>query len=578
MAETFKKRLIGNAGSGFNPVTTVLKLPTMTDASMNYQYPVPKGFIVLHNNQIKVSPADGTSINALVDHSHPNLAAASHTHIRSDNHPWMVVNPQLWYYPDVKNHPELIILNGQELDEENAKFLSKYYYGNRTLTTDVELDSGVFGNNEITLSVSAYTGSNTPDKLFGPDVDISNGFDFDDQWLTGNSSLTTEQSITVTFKGGAKYLPKTYRIVAASGTPLAECKKAPTPKNWVLEGEVDGSWTTLDTKTNITDWDILTPVDFNVPTEQLVTALRLKITEWNAGATVDSGAMVTGLRRFWVFGRKEGKFSVPNIPQPDDEFVYVIPKNNLNIGNKHEDVGDISLAVIGTELPKYRRWCDGSVVSAKQFPILEQVIGGTFDLAAKITTTQPSTGAETDSGYKSTDVTTPVVIDYTTETKEVISNYAITKLSSRRSPVSWKLDGIAEDGTATNIHTVNDLVGVETKLDPEKLLVNLKTITDIKPYNKYRFTVTKWDDTSNSEYGYKEFTIYTHPEGEVRLPRIDPQSNVRHYIVTDICTVDVSAEIISALQQNVVDLANMVSKLQEQLNRIEKEKHDGKPK
>ena len=529
-----------------NSLSGIVTLP-VTSGKDTLTAPVPEGMCMIKDGMLLIASRPGLHMSNMEDHRHPNLSLATHTHTVSDNNPWMMCNPQLWYYPDVKNHPELIVLNGQELDEESAKNISKYYYGNRTLTEPVEFRGGSFENTEVVLTVSTYTGLNTPDKLFGPDVDITNGFNFDDQWLTGDGDLQAEQKVEITFKGSIKYLPKAYRMVPASGTPLAEVRKAPSPKNWVVEGLVGEDWVELDKRENITEWTLLTPVDFDIKTEQLVTAMRLRITEWNAGATVENGTLATGLRRFYVFGRKEGKFSVPDIKSPDEEFVWVIPKDNLNIGLKHEDVGDIGVALAGSTLPAYRKWCTGEYLDANIYPLLDNVLRGKFD---KENTVTEST-------------TEGTATKYTVARSEVLSGYTFTLTPSKKKPVSWTLVGINDSGTTTVLHTVTNLQGVVVDDTTYSMQVDNNKIA----YAKYQLTISAWSEEGTGEEITPQF--YTHPTGKITLPHFAPQDNLAYYIVADLCVTDVSAEVIAALQKNVVDLATTCSKLQEQINKLQ---------
>ena len=240
---------------------------------------------------------------------------------------WHRGNPKLWYRDDLVNHPELIPLEGQEIDLTDSS-LRDIYPGTILLTTPIlRLSEGGFCNENCLLNVSSSTALCPPSALFGEELTVDNFSQITDQWWTNDTDLTTKQTITIEFTN-TPYLPSEYWMIPAAGDSNHILQVRPTPKSWKLQGSYDGKkWFGLDHVENYTDWEVLQIRAFKIKTryKKPFAKLRLIITEWNPGEEDD---LCTGLRRFWVFGNT-GKYVLPNIPSPDPAFVYVVPKNDL---------------------------------------------------------------------------------------------------------------------------------------------------------------------------------------------------------------------------------------------------------
>lgn len=537
---------------------TAVPIDTNVDHQI-YNPTMNPGSLVLRNGQILITETS-TELKNMHDHKHPNLAAATHTHIQGANIPWLMANARLWYANDVSNHPELVVLNGQELSEEDAEKLSGVYYGNRLLTNPVTLNDTSFENDEITLTVTSFATFTTPDKLFGDEVTIENGFNFQDQWLSNNSDLDSEMTVTVAFKSpSVSYRPMTYYVIPASGTPTAEITKAPTPNTWYFEGKTsaDSDWEIIDSHTGETAWQVLNANEYNVDTEKQFVAFRLRITKWNAGAE-NSGTLSTGLRRFWIFGRKNGYFSVPNIESPSDEFVWVVPKKDLNVGLKHEDIGDIGISAIKDSLlPNYRLPCDGSAKKLEAYTTLGNIIEGKYDHENDITYVNSSVTEENN---------TQSWAEYNLEKEEIISAYDFI-IGNKKKPLSWVIKGYFNDAWVT-LHTVSNQEGVDITSADSKTTIHadLTQVLNLPKCTKIRIEISAWSDTNEAAAGWDELHFYSHPEGYFYLPSLKD-----HYIVAENTAVDVSADIISKLQKNIVSLTKTVAVLQSQIQELKGE-------
>ena len=323
--------------------------------------PFPSGVPIYNTDTRKLAISDGISIpSALEDHQHAAYAPRVHSHMFGTNIPWYVSNPKLWYTDDLKNHPELIPLDGSELTDEEATELSKIYPGSKILTEKVNnLTKSGYENNFMTATVDTSKGYYFGSNLFNDPLDLTNFQKTTDQWLTGDTELESEHTVTISFKGGHSYRITSYWLMPAAGLANTVYTKRPTPKSWVLEGSVNGSdYVTIHSVNNYNDWTPLTYQVFETTGTESYSYLRLRITAWNAGDAVSEDTTVTtslysGLRRFYVFGRKPNTFNLPVLKSPSDEFTWVVPRSSLNTGLKHEDVGDIGQTASMTEiLPK----------------------------------------------------------------------------------------------------------------------------------------------------------------------------------------------------------------------------------
>lgn len=519
---------------------------------------LPKGTIVVNSDTHEVKIADGVSqISALTDHSHPNTySSLVHTHMFGTNQPWLISNPKLWYRDDLVNHPELIVLDGSEISPDRATDLARVFPGSKLITTPLEhLSGSSFENDHVSLVADSYTGSYLPSNLFGDELSISNFSKVLDQWMTSSTNLESTHTLTVTIKGGFTYRPTEYWVIPAAGTGTNVLATRPTPRDWTFEGSNDNeTWTALDTHTDVesSTWEACTVRTFSINTLENYAYFRLQITKWNAGET---GAEEIGLRRFWIFGRKNGVFSLPNIESPDPDFVYVVPTSNINTGLKHEDIGDIGNTGIAPNLlPQYRLPTDGSTVTIAAYENLYAVIGHNFDPQLTLPTNRSSgtSLARSEAVWYEYDLATP----------SMLSSYQLTATDSV--PTSWIVEGKLADGSYVALQSITDLS--EANFNAVNGKFSLDTNATEQNYVAIRINVLSWGE--GATYEVSSTTIWGHGAGEFYLPNIS-LSGVTTYIVAENQADDVAADIIQRLQANIVTLTTALATLQNQVNSLD---------
>lgn len=236
-----------------------------------------------------------------------------------------IANPQLWYRNDLKNHPELIALDGQTINIHKAHTLAEVYPGTALLNEKVtKLTSKGFINANITLSVDFFQGLYLPAALCGDELSIDNIMKVSDQWLTGSSKLDKEHHVTISFNH-TPHLVTEYWVIPAFGTVDQIDAKRPTPKTWTLEGSNDGvNWDIIDQHNEKKNhWQPFKGRSFKVKTNTEYAKIKLSISAWHPGT--DDELFYTGLRRFWLFGRPKDSFILPKLDTPSDDFVWVVP-------------------------------------------------------------------------------------------------------------------------------------------------------------------------------------------------------------------------------------------------------------
>lgn len=530
-----------------------------------------KGVQLYNSDTRELKVSDGnTPVGNLPDHRHKSLSPIGHTHMYGTNEPWLLTNPRLWYADDVQNHPELFVLDGSDLTDEEAQYLSMFYPGTKLLTEPVShLGSEGFDNNYVTIN-GTWKGDFLVGRLFNEPIDQASLFQLTDQWLSSDSDLNTEQTISVTFKGDVSYEIREYWMIPAAGTSDALATKRPTPNSWVLEGHNGNeSWEVIDSQSEITadQWQEFTIKIFKVAEENSLNEykyLRLRITKWNAGA-MDN--LEVGLRRFWIFGKRSGIFSLPSIESPYDDFVYVIPNKNLNVGLKHEDVGDIGTSgCLPINLAPYRLPTDGRSELKSLRSILFSVIGHRYDKVLKPDSITPSSGMlETGITDKWTvelvSNTSASYVDFETTTPCMIGKYLISR-GAYSTPASWVIEGYDTDWK-----TIQEVTDLPLEEFPEDGVFYIDTAVPDNGYTKFRINFLKWHN-DGAQYGFNDFKIFTHEPGRFYLPNIVNEDGLTTYIVSDINAVDVSPEIIQRMQQNIITLTEQVASLSDQILKL----------
>lgn len=237
-------------------------------------------------------------------------------------------NPRLWYRDDLVNHPELMPLEGQTIDISKVGSINKVYPGSVLLTEKItRLHDNVFTNGRINVNVDMYKGLYTPSGLFEEPISISNIAHVSEQWLTGDNDITKQHFISIELNDPV--LLTEYWMIAAIGTKDRIDAKYPTPKQWIVYGSKDNDkWDIVDKRNELSDnWKSWKINSYKVTCNTDYKYYKFVFTEWHP--TEDEDAISTGLKRLYVFGRPINQFILPDIPSPDDSFVWVITKKEI---------------------------------------------------------------------------------------------------------------------------------------------------------------------------------------------------------------------------------------------------------
>lgn len=237
-------------------------------------------------------------------------------------------NPRLWYRDDLVNHPELTPLEGQTIDISKVGSINKVYPGSVLLTEKItRLHDNVFTNGRINVNVDMYKGLYTPSGLFEEPISITNISHVSEQWLTGDNDITKQHFISIELNDPV--LLTEYWMIAAIGTKDRIDAKYPTPKQWIVYGSKDNDkWDIVDKRNELSDnWKSWKINSYKVTCNTDYKYYKFVFTEWHP--TEDEDAISTGLKRLYVFGRPINQFILPDIPSPDDSFVWVITKKEI---------------------------------------------------------------------------------------------------------------------------------------------------------------------------------------------------------------------------------------------------------
>ena len=543
-------------------------LVSSTSEMSSINQPLMRGALFYNADTSELKVGDGMKPpSALFDHRHPNThAPLIRSHIAGANEPWLLSNPKLWYIDDLVNHPELLPLDGREISDAQAEFISKIYPGTKLLTTEPKtLTGNGFENDDLILSTSSFSGDYVASRLFGDEITLEAISKISDQWLSSSTDIAQEQSAIISFKGGHTYRVTEYWVCPAAGTATELFKRRPTPKDWVLEGSKDNiAWTPIDTHTDelASNWNPITTRMFTCTDMESYAFLRLRITAWNAG---DASDLQTGLRRLWIFGRKKDVFALPQLESPHPDFVYVIPQRDLNVGLKHEDIGDIGSTSLKQELlSAYRIPTDGRTLSKETNAPLFAAIGHRYDSEAVISAIAVSTGTVNGTSW-STGLSDPLMPSYIELTipNGVLGKYYIGTVGTRI-PKSWIVEGY----NGTSWVTVQTFTGVT----PEQFsavggIFFPEMPTTEVAYSVYRINFVEWN-TGTDPIGISEVRLFSHAAGTFKVPTVTTEGLTTH-IVADNTAVDVSTEIIQRLQSNIAALSTSVAELTNRVNELD---------
>lgn len=241
---------------------------------------------------------------------------------------WDIANPRLWYRDDLVNHPELIPLEGQTVDYALVSKLARVYTGSLLLSTPLtKLSNGYFINDEIGLKVDKFDGLYSPTSLFGELMSTDNISHVADQWLTGDPNTSAIHTIFLKFT--EPQVITEYWMMAAIGTKDIVDEERPSPKHWLIYGSNDNNWWDIicEQSEEADNWGFWNLNNYRIRHSKAYKYVKIVITAWHA---VDNKSLSTGLKRLYLFGRPADKFTLPNIPSPDDAFVWVVPYREIN--------------------------------------------------------------------------------------------------------------------------------------------------------------------------------------------------------------------------------------------------------
>ena len=556
-------------------------LVTTTDEMETYPLSLKRGSIVYNEATKEIKIADGeTPINRLGDHKHPlTHAPLIHDHIHNANEPWLVANPKLWYVDDLANHPDLCVLDGRELPDDVAEHLSTVYTGAQLATFEItsETTRG-FENDYCILTTGSYKDYYPSSNLFNDPIDNSNLHKLQDQWLVDDTDLNTTVTINITFKNNISYRPMEYQLIPANGYNDNVFVRRPTPRSWTLEGYINNSdWVVLDKHTDVEaeDWNFFVPNAFKVDTTKTCTVLRLTITQWNVG---DKLNMEVGLRRFWVFGRKNNVFALPQLVSPDPNFAWVVPYRNLNVGLHHEDVGDIgTTSILPQYLPEYRLPTDGRSLQQDLYPLLYAAIGHNEDRVHKPSLYTVSCEGHTCTSYYNTEIgevtfvtadTTnkapTISFEFTPPDKFYMGKYKLDFTGYAARPSEWSIEVYNSDTKVWSEiqHFIN--VTEEDFTNRNNIFYIDQNYSDYT-INKIRLNILNWRTTGGIG---GRIIFYSHKKDEFYIPTITTSDRYT-YIVSDLSAVDVTPDIIQALQARIITLTQTIARLQAQVNTLD---------
>lgn len=592
------KKIQGGDSSRLNVLTGTAAVIAATQVELDSLDPrLYSGMMVLNQDtsELKVAFGNGRASEVLRDHGHPYThAPLVHKHLHGTNQVWRMGNPRLWYRDDLVNHPGLIPLDGTaELNEKQAAMLSKIYPGSMCMLdgtdnfslksadpNDPSVEPG-WNSERAVVNFSSSFSIYYPTAIFGGEVNFSNFMEITDQWLVNSKSLDTEIEVTVHFKYDIKFQPTEYWIMPAAGTSQSVVIKRPTPKSWTFKASNNGvDWVTLDHVSNdpsADEWNPNTVRTFSVSENNvdsneepiLYSYFKLTIHSWHAGAQENGEDLEVGIRRFWMFGRKQGVFELPVIESPHDAFVWVIPVNDLGVSLLHEDVGDLGqTCLIDENLPAYRIPTDGRALSKTQWDLLFSSIGHTNDVMDSGVTIGCSDGNVTGVSWVDdcSSSESAHFISLTPSTSGMMAGSISMSFEGFRTPKTIIIEGWkTNDGS--DIDVIYQLENVTADNIPDSFIID--TIVEDQAYVKYHVNFLGWNEGTDP-IGCSNIRIFMHPLGMFYVPDIPTAtSGVRNYIVGNVAQQDVSTEVLMRLQNNIIQLTQALTDMQQQLNAID---------
>lgn len=531
----------------------------VADTSQNWalnNVEIPSHVFAIDTDKRIIKIGEGKPWSNTKNHSHDDqYSGISHSHYFGYSEKWFRACPRLWYTADLEHHPELIPLNGQELSEELAFYLSEIY----TSLVPIQPLATTLETEGYQVSMSSANPLCLGYKAFGPNITMDNLLNTTDQWTTGTTGANTTEWLILDLKGDVAFTLHTYALVARGGSPTAPFASSPSPKSWTVEVALDdGTWETVDTKTTDTAWAPNEVRYFYLETiSNPANKFRLTITEW----WVPEGTDVIeelGIRRWYLGGKKIGSFIIPKVVSPHPDFTYVVPVNDLGIGMKHEEIGDVGYSVTRLPLiPSNRIILDGRTVEVEVEPELYAVCGQKY-----ADSVSPATGGsiELASGIGSDN--TPYTHDITFGESVVLGQYSIGS-SSGVYPASWSLEALV-DGIWYDVERVGD--DFTTAFKVRDVYINNHAS------DTYRLVITKWTENV-LPIGTVSLSFKGSTAGTFKVPNKleEAPSDMVPYVVSKVRTEDINSSVVLELQNALLSTQQQLAIIMDRLIQNETE-------
>lgn len=515
--------------------------------------PLPKDHLVVDNERRIIKIGDGVHTwSSTKNHTHDDqYSPIVHGHYFGYGEKWFRSCPRLWSKKDLINHPELIPCDGRFIDPEVAVFLEDIYSG--TTIGTIVTENNNTGSNYL---VSAYvTGNESPDaysyKVFQNTENLI-VLDPTDQLILTNPITSSTQEVVFTWEFTHDVMkPTEYSIISSIGNTPSSIVIG--PKSWILEGcqEDSTEWEVLHSASTSSVWTSSMQRDFSLDgdvTNTYYQKFRLRVLEWfNSVDNTIPFPVNVGLRRLYITGKFFNKFKMPNIPSPSSEFVYVVPIKDLEVGMKHEEVGDIGYTSAYTRtLPANRLPLDGRALNINENPHLYGVCGQKY--APHIQSTSHDILNPT---------TLPLMLDIEFDSPKILGYIKITP-DANVYPLYFTL-AVYVNGTWSTIDT-----GTYTEVPSNHIYYF--TPTDIAS-TRYRLYIHTWSSTPISDTLHMTIDWFGSDPGKFHIPRIVPDStsNILPYIVTQVRTEDINASIVLELQSMLVEAQRQIVTLTNRL-------------
>lgn len=519
----------------------------VADTSQNWalnNVNIPKHVLAIDTDKRIIKVGEGKPWSDTKNHTHDDqYSSISHSHYFGYSEKWFRACPRLWYTRDLEHHPELIPLNGQELSEELAFYLSEIY----TSIVPIHPLATAMDTDQYQVTMSNANPLCLGYKAFGPNINMENLLNTTDQWTTGTTTASvTSEWLALDLKGDISFTLHTYALVARSGSPTAPFAPSPSPKSWIVEVALDdGPWEVVDIRIDEEVWAPNEVRYFYLDTiSNPANKFRITIEEWWVPEGPDA-ILELGIRRWYLGGKKIGSFIMPKIVSPHPDFTYVVPINDLGIGMKHEEIGDVGYSVTRLPLiPSNRIILDGRTVEVEVEPELYAVCGQKY-----ADSVSPAAGASIVFSAGIGADNTPYTHDITFSESIVIGQYSIGS-SSGIYPASWSLEALV-DGIWYDVERVAD--DLSTAFKVRDVYINNHAS------DTYRLVITKWTENV-LPIGTISFSFKGSPAGTFKVPNKlnEAPTDMVPYVVSKVRTEDINSSV-------VLDLQNALLSTQQQL-------------